>query len=66
LATVTSQVLKYDVTTYTAYEGLNYIILDKTTPLWKRIAEPPEIPIGCYTVDPGHQRYSGSSYDLFW
>jgi len=33
LATVTSQTLKYDVITYTTYEGLNYIILDKFTPL---------------------------------
>jgi len=33
--------------------GLNYIILDKTTPLWKRIGEPPEIQIGCYRGDPG-------------
>jgi len=31
LATVTSQALKYDVMTYTPYEGLNYTILDKTT-----------------------------------
>jgi len=28
-----SQALEYDVITYTAYEGLNYTILDKTTPL---------------------------------
>ena len=27
----------YDVITYTPYEGLNYIILDKIKPLWKRI-----------------------------
>jgi len=33
LATVTSQALKYDVITYTPYEGLNYPILDKITPL---------------------------------
>jgi len=33
LATVTSQGLKYDVIAYTPYEGLNYTILDKTTPL---------------------------------
>jgi len=33
LATVTSQALKYDVITYTPYGGLNYTILDKTTPL---------------------------------
>jgi len=33
LATVTSQALKYDVITYTPYEGLNYNILDKITPL---------------------------------
>jgi len=31
LATVTSQALKCDVITY---EGLNYTILDKITPLW--------------------------------
>jgi len=36
------------------------------TPLWKRISEPPEIQIGCYRGDPGQQRHSGSSYDLFW
>jgi len=66
LATVTSQALKYYVITYTPYEGLNYTISDKTTPLWKRIGEPPEIQIGCYRGDPSHQRHSGSSYDLFW
>jgi len=48
---VTSQALKYDVITYTPYEGLNYSILDKVTPLWKRIGEPPEIQIGCYRGD---------------
>jgi len=32
-AIVTSQSLKYDVITYTPYEGLNYTILDKITPL---------------------------------
>jgi len=63
---VTSQALKYDVITYTPYEGLKYTILDKTMPLWKSIGEPPEIQIGCYRGDPGHQRHSGSSYDLFW
>jgi len=34
LASVTSQTLKYDVITYTPYQGLNYTISDKTTPLW--------------------------------
>jgi len=29
--TVTSQTLKYDVITYTPYEGLNYAILNKIT-----------------------------------
>jgi len=33
LATVTSQALKYDVVSYTPYEGINYSILDKITPL---------------------------------
>jgi len=33
LSTLTSQALKYDVITYTPYEGLNYPNLDKTTPL---------------------------------
>jgi len=33
LATVTSQVLKYDVITYTPYEGIKYTTLDKITPL---------------------------------
>jgi len=33
LATVTSQALKYDVITDASYEGLNYAILDKITPL---------------------------------
>jgi len=33
LATVTSQALKYDVITYTLYEGINYTILEKITPL---------------------------------
>jgi len=32
----------------------------------KRIGEPPEIQTGCYRGDPGHQRHSGSSHDLFW
>jgi len=59
LATVTSQALKYHVITYTPYEGLNYTILDETTPVWKRIGEPPEIQIGCYRGDPGQQRHLG-------
>jgi len=59
LAIVTSQALKYDVITYTPYEGLNYTILDKTTPLRKRIGEPPEIQTGCYRGDARHQRHSG-------
>jgi len=33
LAIVTSQALKYYVITYAPYEGLNYTILDKITPL---------------------------------
>jgi len=33
LATVTSQALKYDVFACKPYEGLNYTILDKITPL---------------------------------
>jgi len=33
LATVTSQELKYDIITYTLFEGLNSTILDKITPL---------------------------------
>jgi len=33
------------------YEGQNYTILDKITPLWKHIGEPPEIQIGCYRGD---------------
>jgi len=45
--------------------GLSYTILDKITPLWKRISEPPEIQIVCYRGDPGQWRHSGSSYDLF-
>ena len=65
LVTVTSQALKYDVITYTPYEGLNYTILYKITPLWKRIGEPPEIQIGCYRGDPDQQRHT-DSYDLFW
>ena len=62
---MTSQALKYDVITDASYEGLNYAILDKITPLWKRIDEPPEIQKGCYRGDPGKQRHLGS-YDLFW
>jgi len=65
LTTVTSQVLNYDVITYTPYEGLIYSILDKITPLRKRIGEPPEIEIGCYRGDSGQHRHSGLSYDLF-
>jgi len=48
LATVTSQALIYDVITYSPYEGLNYTIWDKITPLRKRICETPKIQIGCY------------------
>jgi len=59
LATVTPHALKYDVITYAPCEGLNYTILDKTRPLPKRIGEPPEIQIGCYRGDQGHQRHSG-------
>jgi len=33
LATVTSQAFKFDVFACKPYEGLNYIILDKITPL---------------------------------
>jgi len=40
LATVTSQSLKYGVITCIPYEGQNYIILDKITPLGKRMGEP--------------------------
>ena len=65
LATVTSQVLKYDVITYTPYEDLHHTILDKVTPLWKRIGEPLEIEIGCYKGDPSQQHHLGSSYDFF-
>jgi len=57
MAIVTSQALKYDAITYTPYEGLNYTILDKIAPLWKRIGEPSEIQIGWYRGDPGHQRH---------
>ena len=64
LATVTSQALKYDVITYTPYESLTYTILDKITPLLKRIGEPPEIQISCHRGDPSLgliiQRHSGS------
>jgi len=45
---------------------MNYTISDKITPLWKRIGEPLEIKIGCYRGNPGQQRHSGSSNDLFW
>jgi len=62
LATVTSQALKYDVIVYTQYEGLNYTILDKTTPIRKRIGE---IQIGCHRGDPSYQRHSDYSCDLF-
>jgi len=66
LATVTSQALKYGVITCIPYEGLNYIILDKITLVWKRIGEPPQIQTGCYRGDPDQQRHSGSSHSLFW
>jgi len=52
--------------TYTPYEGLNYIVLDKVTPLWKCIGKAPEIQIGCDMGDPGQQRRTGSSCALFW
>jgi len=65
LEVVTSQTLKYDLITCTPYEGLNYTILDKITVQRKRVGEPPEIQKSCYWGDPGHQRHSGSSYDLF-
>ena len=57
---MTPQAVKYDAITYTPYEGLNYTIFDKITPLWKRIGEPPEIQIGCYRGDPGQHRHTGS------
>ena len=63
LANVTSQALKCCVIIYTPYEGLNYTVLDKITPQWKRSGE---IQIGFYRDDPGQQRHSCSSYDLFW
>jgi len=66
LATVTSQSLKYGVITCIPYEGQNYIILDKITPLGKRMGEPLHIWIGCYRGDTGQQCHSGSSYSLFW
>jgi len=48
-----------DVITYTPYEGLNYTILDKTTPLSKPIGEPLEIQTGCHRGDPSHWCHSG-------
>ena len=36
-----SQALKYYVIIYTPHVSLNYTILDKIKPLWKRIGEPP-------------------------
>ena len=66
LAIVTSQSLKYDVITYAPHEGLDSTITDKITPLWKHIGEPPEIQLGCHRGEPGQQRHSSSSYDLFW
>jgi len=65
LATVTSQALKYGVITCTPYEGLNYIILEKITPAWKRIGKSPEIQIGYYRGDPGQQRHASSSYTAY-
>ena len=50
----------------TRYEGQNYTILDKITPLLKRVGELFEIQIRCCRGDPGQQRHSGSSYALFW
>jgi len=59
---MTSQALKYDVITYTQYEGL----ICKIAPLRKkRISETPEIQIGCCSGNPGQKHHSGSSYDLF-
>jgi len=52
--------MKQDIIIYAPYVGLNYTILDKIKPLWKRISEPPEIQIGCYQGDPGQQRHSYS------
>ena len=63
---IATQALKYGVIAYTPYDGINYTVVDKIKPQWKRIDEPPEIQIGCYRGDPGQQRYSGSSYYLFW
>jgi len=40
-------------------KGPNYTILDKTTPLCKRIGGPPEIQIGFNRGNPDHQRHSG-------
>ena len=55
---IATQAFKYDVIAYTPYEGINYTVVDKIKPLWKRTDEPPEIQIGCYRGDPGQQRYS--------
>ena len=49
---MTSQSFKYYVIIYTPYVGLNYTILDKIKPPWKRIGEQPEIQIGCYRGNP--------------
>jgi len=61
-----SRVKRGDGTKCLRNTGLNYTILGKIAPLWKRIGEPPEIQIGCYRGDSGQQRYSGLSYDLLW
>jgi len=45
------QALEYDAFTCIPYEGLNCTIVDKITPLWKRIGELPGIQIGCYRGD---------------
>ena len=49
-----------------SHEAFVLWIFDKITPLWKRIGTPPENQTGCCRGDPGQQRHSASSYDLFW
>jgi len=42
---IATQALKYDVIAYTPFDGINYTVVDKIKPLWRRINETPVIQI---------------------
>jgi len=50
----------------TPYEGQNYTISNKITPLRKRKGEPPEIQIGCYRGNSRTAASLGLITNLYW